>query len=349
MSNLPPCTTLQEEIADICFTRGTYPSGWPHHDSCPCCGSTSISYSFKKYKIAHWLCRTCRFVFVNPYPDTAIIEALYNSAYYSAVRRLIEIPKARKGSEDASQSLPSRIYSDIISYITKQKQGGVWLDVGGGIGNFLSTVRSTNPKFDLFLNEMNNESRAFAQDYYGLNVLSEPPETLARQGFHCDIITMLSVLEHISHPLEFIMRYSSLLNPHGILVINIPRFSSLNRLFSKGASSNVVPPYHLSFFNEKNIQTLFARTRCFQSVEWWQCGPKAFSLVDIMHVGEYFDVEIPQQESDAPKCTQIRSYATIQNIAIDYLAKYDNLLSGFITRMDGNLFLNIAATKGTGY
>lgn len=346
-SNIRP-STIREEIQEICFRRGGYPSAWARHESCPCCGSKRIRYLFSKYRIAHWVCRSCTFVFVNPYPDESTIEALYNASYYPAVRRFIEIPKAMQAACDISLSLSSEIYEEIIASIAKRKRNsGVWLDVGGGIGNFLAAVHRKNPGFDLFLNEMNAESRAFAQGHYNLKVLSDSPETLFRQGFRCDIITMLSVLEHIDHPFEFIKKYGALLNPTGIMMINIPRFSRMNRLFSKSASSNVVPPYHLSLFNEKNLRTLLARTEIFQDIESWQSGPKAFSLVDLMRVAEYFDVEVPREEMPAPKCIQTRSYKPLQLVAIDYLAKYDKILNPIITRLDGRLFLNVAAVKGT--
>lgn len=340
-------STLKEEIEEICFGKRGYPDAWPKHETCPCCGSGSIKYLFSKYRIAHWICRSCTFVFVNPYPDESTIEALYNASYYPAVRRFVEIPKARKAAHDVSLSLSSEIYDEIITYATDRKQGGIWLDAGGGIGNFLAMVRQKNPGFDLFLNEMNAESQAFAQGHYHLTVLSDSPEALFKQGFRCDIITMLSVLEHIDRPFEFMKKYAALLNPNGIMMINIPRFSRMNRLFSKSASSSVVPPYHLSLFNEKNIRALLARTALFQDIDSWQSGPKAFSLVDLMRVAEYFDVEVPREEMPAPKCIQTRSYRPLQLVAIDYLAKYDKILDPIITRLDGRLFLNVAAVKGS--
>jgi SAM-dependent methyltransferase len=338
--------TLRQEIEDICFKQNNYPSAWPIHESCPCCGSQSIKYSFSKYNMAHWICRSCKFVFLNPYPNLAILERLYNASYYPAVRKYIEIPKAIQGDRNASLSLSSEIYSEIISYVGNRKQEGKWLDVGGGIGGFLNHVRTMYPHFDLSLNEKNTEAHVFAQDFYGLKVYSEPPETLAQQGIRFDIITILSVLEHTSHPLEFIRSYAALLNTNGLLIINIPRLSKLNRWVSKSSSSNIIPPYHLSFFNEKNIISLLSRVRGFNNIDWWQCGHKAFSLFDIMQIGEYFDVETPQCEMISPKCIQVKSYTPLKDKIINKLAKYDRLLEPIITKIDGKLFLNVVATMG---
>src|SRR5208337_3862747 len=105
------------------------------------------------------------------------------------------------------------------------------------------------------------------------------------------------------------------------------------------------PPYHLSLFNEKNIHILFEKVKIFQLIESWQSGPKAFSLTDMMQVGEYFDIEIPQQEMDAPRCMQVRPYTRFQDKVINKLAKYDHQLEALLTRIDGKLLLNIAAVR----
>jgi hypothetical protein len=340
--------TLRQEIEDICFNQKSYFSKWPLHESCPCCGSSAIGYYFSKYKMAHWVCRSCKFVFLNPYPNPTILERLYNASYYPAVRKYIEIPKAMKGDRDASLSLSSEIYRDIILFIGKCKLDGKWLDVGGGIGSFLNYVRSLYPRFDLFLNEKNKDAHVFAQDFYGLRVFSETPETLFKNGIRFDIITILSVLEHTSHPLEFIKSYTALLNPGGLLVINIPRLSPLNRWISKGSSSNIIPPYHLSFFNEKNILLLLSRVGGLTSFNLWQCGPKAFSLSDVMQIGEYFDIETPQCEMASPKCIQVKPYTPLKDKLVNKLASYDHLFDPLIRKIDGRLFLNIVATKGSG-
>jgi transposase-like protein len=346
MDNTSSYATINEEIEDICFNRFGYPHEWPTHGECPCCGSDRIRYFFSKFKLQHWICRSCKFIFVNPYPSRAAIEAIYNASYYPAVRRYIEIPKAINELQDVSMSTSTKISDEIISYLTqRRKTDGKWLDVGGGIGSFLSFVQKRNPGFDLFLNEMNSESRSFAQNHYSLKVLSDPPEILFSKGLRFDIITILSVFEHISHPLDFIKGYGALLNKGGIILVSIPRFSRLNILLSKSGSNTAAPPYHLSLFNDKNIHNLFERVKLFQSIELWQSGPKAFSLTDMMQVGEYFDIEVPQQEMDAPLCMQVRPYTRFQDKVINKLAKIDHQIEALLTRIDGKLILNIAAVR----
>ncbi len=345
MDSMRTFFTIREEVEEICFRRSGYPDAWPRHQSCPCCGSRDIRAFFSKFGISHWVCSSCSFVFVNPYPDASTLEELYNASYYPAVREYVEMPKARREALDISMSIPAEDYLKIISHVVEMKSGGAWLDVGGGIGNFLKFVSLKSRGFDLYLNEMNAESKAFAASHYGLTVLPEPPVELLRQGFGFDVITVLSVLEHTSHPLGFIKSYGALLKPGGIMVISIPRFSFLNRVFSRSASSNIAPPYHLSMFNDGNIRTLLEGTGMFAGITSWHSGPKAFSLIDLMRVAEYFDIEIPRHEMDAPKCIQLRPYTKLQNVAIDYLAVLDRKIGPLISRIDGRLLLTVAAQK----
>ena len=135
-----------------------YPHQWPVHDTCPCCGSTRIKEYFYKYKINHWICKNCSFVFVNPYPDEHTIRRLYNASYYNAVREHIEIPKALMDGRDTSQSITDEYCHDIIDRILQIKKTGKWLDVGGGIGSFLHMVQAENSQYELFLNEWNEKT-----------------------------------------------------------------------------------------------------------------------------------------------------------------------------------------------
>lgn len=337
--------TLQKEIYGICFKETGYPHKWPKHSICPCCGSKLIRKSFYKYDICHWICARCSFVFVNPYPDEHTIRRLYNASYYTAVREHIEIPRALTNGKDTSLSVSDEYCHDIIDSILQKKKTGRWLDVGGGIGSFLNMVRAANSNFELFLNESNENAADFAREHYKLNVLLDSPKELKTSGYHFDVITFMSVIEHISHPIDFIKSYTDLLNPGGILLINIPRFSPLNRYFSRSASNNAVPPYHLSLFYEKNIIPALENLDLFSDITFWQQGENAFSLIDLMHVSEYFDVKVPQDDTTSPECFQSRPYTRLQIYCIDYLARINKRVQRLITAIDGSIFLNILAVK----
>jgi len=246
---------------------------------------------------------------------------------------------------DTSQSISDKYCQDIIDHILQEKNSGKWLDVGGGIGSFLHLVQAKNSQYELFLNEWNENAADFAREHYNLNVLLDSPEELKGLGYSFDVISFISVIEHISHPIEFITSYADLLNPGGILLINIPRFSMLNRYLSKSASNNVVPPYHLSLFHEKNIVPALHKLNLFSEITSWQQGENAFSLIDLMHVSEYFDVKVPQEDTTSPECFQSRSYTKLQVFCIDYLARITKKIHGAIKAVDGSIFLNILAVK----
>lgn len=335
--------TLREEVQGICFDDGGYPEKWLKHEKCPCCYSHNISYLFSKFKISHWYCKDCSFVFVNPYPDQNILDRIYNTSYYPALRKYIEAPKARKGRDDASESLEVGNYTEIINYITQRRQTGSWLDVGGGIGTFLNMVKRDYPNFSVYLNESNQESISLADELYGIKALPDSAQRLYEKGNRFDVITLISVLEHVSYPQEFVNDYTNLLNPGGIIFINVPQFTTLNRLFSRQESYNVIPPYHLSFFNKQNIEHILPDT--FANIHAWDCGGSAFLFSHFARLSEHYDIVIPETECEKQTVISCKSFTFAERLLVKALSLADKCFGNIITKIDGGTFLNIAAVK----
>lgn len=340
-------TTLQEEIHGIC-ALSSYPSKWIRHEICPCCASKKIMYAFSKFSITHSKCRECKFHFVNPYPDEQTSHLLYNSSYYPSVRENVEIPLARKKkSPIASVSMPAEEYFSIAKYIHQKKPHGAWLDVGGGIGSFLAYVRDNYPSYQLFLNEQNVKSADFAKNFYGLNILSQSAQELAEKGKSFDIITIIAVLEHIPNPQEFIKTYSLLLNEGGLMYILVPNYTRLNRLFSKQHSSNVIPPYHLSFFNTQNLKSFFKNNTSLKEIEAWESGDRAFLFEHFTGTSELMDVKIPSSETPKQECIQKRKPSFWKKVLSYFLTKtnIDEHMKPLIVRFDGKMLIHLAGIK----
>src|SRR6478735_5652106 len=77
---------LSEEIVEICLSDGRYPTQWPRHEACPACGGKDLVVTFSKLGFNHDECRSCEFVFVNPFPPSDIIARLYAGDYYTNTR-----------------------------------------------------------------------------------------------------------------------------------------------------------------------------------------------------------------------------------------------------------------------
>jgi SAM-dependent methyltransferase len=338
--------TLREEIQDLCFNIGGYPDAWPRHRQCPCCASTSLAPLFKKYEIEHWVCQACEFVFVNPYPPDDLVGRIYNASYYPAVREFIELPRAQAGREDAALfSTPLEVLDRIIATVAADQPSGEWLDVGGGIGTFAHRIQKKLPSWRVVLNELNSRAHQIAQEVFHLETTTRSPRDLVGQGRRFDAVSLMSVLEHISDPLPFLTDCVDLLAPGGHLVISVPRFTRLNRLISRENNDNVVPPYHVSLFNDANLCLLLKRAGLADGMQVWNDGPPAFQLIDFVHRWSYWDVRVPREPREAPEGIVVKPIPEDVSRMIAALAEADKHVRDFSARSDGGVYLTVIATK----
>jgi len=239
-------------------------------------------------------------------------------------------------------------YEQIMQFVADRIQRGSWLDVGGGIGAFLNRVRSAHPSFSVHLNEMNPASAGFAHEFYGIDVVSQDAEALAKLPERYDVVSMLAVLEHVPHPRGFVSSYAKLVAPGGLFIINVPRWSRLNQLISRGASANVVPPSHVSLFGTRNLLRMLRGLEGLRIAEYWINGPNAFSLSHAMHNGEYVDVEIPFSDQQNLKTVQTRMLSQRQARLVTRLSKWDKRLMQLIRFLDGGIYMNVALERAGG-
>lgn len=342
---MPKIDTFNKEISALRKKTG-YPQKWPKYNLCPCCQSRNIKYYFKKFSYTHWICNQCKFVFLNPFPNESTSNDLYNGFYFNAVRKYISIPKAKRKSDKANTSMNVKYYYEIVDYICQKKQNGSWLDVGGGIGTFLDIVRKrSDNKFDLYLNESNQISASFAKKYYGLKVLTKSAKEISKSSLRFDIITANAVLEHVPYPFTFISEYFKLLKAGGLLLLNIPHYTTLNRILSKQHSPNVIPPSHINFFNKKNIYFMINRLNRVNKVKIWDTGPTPFSFVHLLKISESYHIKIPSKESQRVEC-QIKEKLNISKLFFAAICCLLNLFSSKVIAMiDGGVYMNISITK----
>ncbi|MBN1619657.1 class I SAM-dependent methyltransferase [candidate division WOR-3 bacterium] len=260
---------------------------------------------------------------------------IYNSRYYNSVREFIEIPKVLMSKPHASVSVCNDDYLAINDSVSKILSGGNWLDVGGGIGSFLYYIRNHNEGFKLYLSESNERSAEFAERQFGIEVLKPDIFDENKTGLRFNVLSLLSVIEHISEPIDFLEKCVRIIQPRGLMVINTPRYSLLNRLLSKEASYNVIPPYHVSLFNEKNLVRPLVERFGLKLKNIWFSGQNAFSFIDIMHLSEFCDVKIPEKNDE-----------NLMTLCELNLRPQKRLVYGILRRLDKNFEKIIKVTDG---
>ena len=175
---------------------------------CPSCGSASHSELFVKRGYPIVRCDECALVFSNPQVDESVVLDEYREGGSNDL--WVDVLTSPRQLE-----LDREKFAEILDELEPHRGDGRLLDVGTSIGLFLRlaldrgwTGRGT---------EFGQRALAYARDELGLEVDDTPIEAI--DGVY-DVVTVLSVLEHVNRPREFLGHVSRLLRPGG------PRTSS---------------------------------------------------------------------------------------------------------------------------
>ncbi len=203
---------------------------------CYLCGGKKVNllYSVNQWNI--YKCDSCLFIYVYPLLSRDELKALY----LKFKANIFE--KSNIILNDAKHSL---------NYFSKHRFGKkTLLDIGCGNGIFMDeaansgwSVTGIETSLDLFSYLKKTYTYKFIQG----DILT----THIKQKF--DLVTLNQVIEHFSEPKLLIKRCYELLNNRGLIYIATPNISSIVAKIRKNDFDYVIPPEHLSYFNDKSL------------------------------------------------------------------------------------------------
>lgn len=194
-------------------------------------------------------CICCGFVYVNPRPDWNILSELYQS--YHA--------RNAKGVESWAL-LMDKVFKETACLIKRQyPHAGKILDIGCGYGHFLNIMRDCG--WDTYGLEPSYQAVSYAKTRM-LNVVHGTLNEAAYDANSFDVITMFYVLEHLSNPVEALLRVNRTLKPGGLLILRVPHTTPIVRVLSTpGIANNLYDlPFHLSDFSPETIRCILEKT-----------------------------------------------------------------------------------------
>jgi 2-polyprenyl-3-methyl-5-hydroxy-6-metoxy-1,4-benzoquinol methylase len=230
-----------------------------HYKNCPVCGSNQINplltvkdHSVSREEFVVWQCSNCSLRFTQDVPDEASIGKYYQSTEYIS-------------HSNTSNGLVNSLYQKVRDYTLNQKASliigktikqGKILDLGAGIGAFLSTMKGKG--WEITGIEPNEGARQQAKNLFNIELKETGSlQQLPENSF--DAITLWHVLEHVHQLHDYIERLKKLLKPNGKIFIAVPNYSSLDSSIYKLYWAAYDVPRHLYHFTPKAIQVLMQK------------------------------------------------------------------------------------------
>lgn len=216
------------------------------YPDCPLCGDSEAreAYAFPPYGVRE--CRGCGFAFLCPrLTQEDMLKAYQDEAYFDDANTT--------GYEDyRSQEKALRL--TFRRFLERLRQegatGGDLLEVGCGLGFFLSEARSAFAS----LTATDYSSGALDQvdtddvDLHLGGLAELPPE----RRFDC--IVLIQVLEHIYDPIAELRTIHSKLRPDGSVVLAVPNYDSpLRALLGRRWPSFKIPE-HVQYFERRSLR-----------------------------------------------------------------------------------------------
>ncbi|PIU41825.1 MAG: hypothetical protein COS99_03370 [Candidatus Omnitrophica bacterium CG07_land_8_20_14_0_80_42_15] len=222
---------------------------------CPACGKRRNSQKFKKESFSFKCCSNCGTLYVSPRPKPPKLHEYYRDSGSIAffIKEILEkTAKARK----EKILLPKA--KKAIFYLKKFRVSRKLLvEIGGGNGLFLETMKEIRSGFKRYLNIEPSKEGARLTQNRGFDVIEDIIENV--KDLHADCICAFELIEHLFDPLSFCIKIKRLLNKNGIFILTTPSTEGLDLMLLGRDSDNISAPNHLNYFNIHSIEILLKR------------------------------------------------------------------------------------------
>jgi SAM-dependent methyltransferase len=196
-------------------------------------------------------CLDCGALFIDPVPADRLAE-IYPANYYSFAPRGRPTLVLR-----VKEWLDRRLFKRVLRGVPGERLNV--LDVGGGAGWQLSTVRECDPRvqftqvvdFDAGAADL---ARQNGHEYFCGRI----------EGFDSerrfDLILVLNLIEHVQDPLAVLQKLRTVLAPGGVMLVKTPNYDSLDaRLFRHRNWGGYHAPRHWVIFARDSFERLAGR------------------------------------------------------------------------------------------
>ncbi len=203
-------------------------------------------------------CGSCGHLFQNPRLNARGLEFYYRDFYTGAGEETV---KRHLGSMTA-------FYRARALMVKGHGHPRRWLDVGAGYGHFSQTARelwteTTFHVLDISASIRHAEDLGWAERAYLGRLLDLAPKLEETY----DVVSMFHYLEHTPDPLAEIRAVAAVIEPQGLLLIEVPDPDSIGRRLIGRYCPSWLAPQPLHLFPARNMET-YLREAGFDPVLW---------------------------------------------------------------------------------
>ncbi|HEX4876304.1 MAG TPA: class I SAM-dependent methyltransferase, partial [Chitinophagaceae bacterium] len=212
---------------------------YPEHKECLISGSANLKpvKGYEKFYLVK--SKPVGFVFCSRIPTVEELIAHYNT--YSR--------------EDYLSPVTIKRYHELLDGFEPYRKTGRILDIGCGIGFFLSVARERG--WEVYGTEYTDAAIAKCREK-GIRMQQGKLDPTWYPEGHFDIITSFEVIEHINNPKEEIGNIRRLLRKGGLFYFTTPNFNALERYMLKAEYNILHYPEHLSYYTKRTIHYLLS-------------------------------------------------------------------------------------------
>jgi 2-polyprenyl-3-methyl-5-hydroxy-6-metoxy-1,4-benzoquinol methylase len=234
-----------EELLDP--QTGMLAERWSNVIDCPSCGGGSHTVLFVKRGFPIVRCDDCALVFANPQVDESLVLDEYREGGSNDL--WVDVLTSPRQLE-----LDREKFAEILDELEPYRGDATILDVGTSIGLFLRLAHDRG--WTGLGTEFGKRALAYARDELALDVVETPIEELDGQY---DAVTVLSVLEHVNRPKEFLRHVRRLLKPGGVTYLIVPNVDSLACRVLHEDAATFDGRNHLLYFSPRTLRDLLER------------------------------------------------------------------------------------------
>ncbi len=242
----------REEIARLMDPRtGKLDARFARETSCLLCGSADRAPLFTKQGMDFVRCTACRFMYVNPQVNEAVLEDAYRQSRSNDIWfKILKTPGQQKYNDEK--------YAWFLDEIAKSVPSpSRLLDVGCSLGHFMALARDRG--YETLGLELGAKAAAYAREHHGLDVRETRVENLQEADGAFGAATLFGVLEHLSDPVGILRVLRRVLRPDGVLALLVPNTESLVARILHGDAFGFDGRNHLGYYTKDTLTEALAK------------------------------------------------------------------------------------------